>query len=68
MRTTERVVSRGIDLQEVASRVSTELGGSGGGHKIAAGAYIPRGSEERFVIRVNELLGEQHSPESPGHC
>ena len=67
MRTTERVVARGVDLQEVASRVSTELGGSGGGHKIAAGAYIPRGSEARFVIRANELLGEQHSPESPGH-
>lgn len=68
MRTTERVVSRGIDLQDVVNKVSAELGGSGGGHKIAAGAYIPRGSEERFVIRVNELLGEQHSPESPGHC
>lgn len=68
MRTTERVISRGIDLQEVVNKVSSELGGSGGGHKIAAGAYIPRGSEERFVIRVNELLGEQHSPESPGNC
>jgi RecJ-like exonuclease len=67
MRTTERVVSRGVDLQEVVNKVSAEMGGSGGGHKIAAGAYIPRGSEERFVIRVNELLGEQHSPESTGH-
>jgi single-stranded-DNA-specific exonuclease len=67
MRTTERVVSRGVDLQEVVNKVSTELGGSGGGHKIAAGAYIPKGSEERFVIRVNELLGEQHSQESAGH-
>ena len=68
MRTTERVLSRGVDLQEVASKASAELGGSGGGHKIAAGAYIPKGSEERFVIRVNELLGEQHPPESTGHC
>ncbi|MEI6293626.1 MAG: DHH family phosphoesterase, partial [Methanomicrobiales archaeon] len=60
MRTTERVVSLGVDLQDVVNRVSAEMGGSGGGHKIAAGAYIPKGSEERFVIRVNELLGEQH--------
>jgi RecJ-like exonuclease len=67
MRTTERIVARGVDLQAAASTVSAEFGGSGGGHKIAAGAYIPRGSEERFVIRVNELLGEQLSPESPGH-
>jgi single-stranded-DNA-specific exonuclease len=67
MRTTERVVARGIDLQEVVNKVSSEMGGSGGGHKIAAGAYIPKGSEERFVTRVNELLGEQHNPESPGH-
>jgi RecJ-like exonuclease len=67
MRTTERVVSRGVDLQDVVNKVSSEMGGSGGGHKIAAGAYIPKGSEERFVIRVNELLGEQHSPESTGH-
>jgi RecJ-like exonuclease len=67
MRTTERVVSRGVDLQDVVNRVSGELGGSGGGHKIAAGAYIPRGSEERFVKRVNELLGEQHSQKGAGH-
>ena len=67
MRTTERIVARGVDLQAAASTVSAEFGGSGGGHKIAAGAYIPRGSEKRFVIRVNELLGEQLSPESPGH-
>ncbi len=67
MRTTERVVSCGVDLQDVVNRVSMELGGSGGGHKIAAGAYIPRGSEERFVKRVNELLGEQHSPKSASH-
>ena len=67
MRTTERIVARGVDLQAAASTVSAEFGGSGGGHKIAAGAYIPRGSEERFVIRVNELLREQLSPASAGH-
>jgi len=67
MRTTERVVSEGVDLQDVVNRVSEELGGSGGGHKIAAGAYIPRGSEERFVKRVNELLGEQRSQKGSGY-
>ena len=63
MRTTERVVNRGIDLQSIMARAAEETGGAGGGHKIAAGAYIPRESEERFIIRVNELLGEQYAPE-----
>ncbi|HVP93963.1 MAG TPA: DHH family phosphoesterase [Methanoregulaceae archaeon] len=67
MRTTERVVSRGIDLQHIIALAAEETGGAGGGHKIAAGAYIPRASEERFIIRVNELLGEQYAPENSGH-
>jgi single-stranded-DNA-specific exonuclease len=67
MRTTERVVNRGIDLQSIMARAAGETGGAGGGHKIAAGAYIPRDSEERFIIRVNELLGEQYAPEITGH-
>ena len=67
MRTTEKLVNRGIDLQDIMTRVAEETGGAGGGHKIAAGAYIPRDSEERFIIRVNELLGEQYAPENTGH-
>jgi RecJ-like exonuclease len=67
MRTTERVIKRGIDLQDIITRAAVETGGAGGGHKIAAGAYIPRDSEERFIIRVNELLGKQYAPESTGH-
>ncbi len=67
MRTTEKVVNRGIDLQYIMTRAAEETGGAGGGHKIAAGAYIPRESEERFIIRVNELLGEQYAPENTGH-
>jgi len=59
MRTTERVVARGIDLQKALSDASAEYGGGGGGHKIAAGAYIPKTAEEEFVIRVNTILREQ---------
>jgi RecJ-like exonuclease len=68
MRTTERVVERGIDLQKALSDASSEYGGGGGGHKIAAGAYIPKTAEEEFVIRVNRILGEQFAAKSPDHC
>jgi len=67
MRTTERVVEQGIDLQKALSDASAEYGGGGGGHKIAAGAYIPKTAEEEFVYRVNRILGEQFAAAGPGH-
>ena len=59
MRTYEKVLRRGIDLQEVLVKAATEFGGAGGGHNIAAGAYIPKGCEHDFIRRVNELIEEQ---------
>lgn len=67
MRTTERVVERGVDLQQAISDASTEYGGRGGGHRIAAGGYIPRGAEQEFVNRVNRILGEQFGAAGPDH-
>ncbi len=43
-----------IDIGSIMRKVSSELGGSGGGHRMAAGATVPRGSEFEFVKRVNE--------------
>ena len=68
MRTTERVVEKGIDLQQAFSDAANEYGGGGGGHKIAAGAFIPKSAEQEFVIRVNKILGEQFARASPDHC
>jgi len=68
MRTTERVVEKGIDLQQAISDASAEYGGGGGGHKIAAGAYVPKSAEQEFVTRVNKILGEQFACKSPDHC
>jgi single-stranded-DNA-specific exonuclease len=65
MRTNEQVVEKGIDLQQALSDASAEYGGGGGGHKIAAGAYIPRTAEQEFVNRVNRILGEQFAAASP---
>jgi single-stranded-DNA-specific exonuclease len=59
MRTNERVVERGVDLQQALSDASAEYGGGGGGHRIAAGAYIPKTAEKEFLDRVNRILGEQ---------
>lgn len=59
MRTYEKVLRRGVDLQEVLVKACAEFGGAGGGHNIAAGAYIPKACENEFVARVNELVGEQ---------
>jgi RecJ-like exonuclease len=66
MRTTERVVQRGIDLQKAISDASAEYGGGGGGHRIAAGAYIPKTAEEVFVSRVNRILREQSAAAGAG--
>ncbi len=68
MRTIERVVNRGIDLQKALADASAEYGGGGGGHKIAAGAYIPKEAEEEFVERVNRILREQFAPARADHC
>jgi len=67
MRTTERVIARGIDLQQAVSEASAEYGGSGGGHKIAAGAFIPKTAEQEFVNRVNRILGEQFARTGAGN-
>lgn len=67
MRTTERVVAQGIDLQKALADASAEYGGGGGGHKIAAGAYIPKPAEQEFVERVNRILGEQFTAAGTGH-
>lgn len=59
MRTNACSLRRGINLQEVLSCVAGEFGGVGGGHNIAAGAYIPKGCENEFTRRVNELIEKQ---------
>jgi single-stranded-DNA-specific exonuclease len=59
MRTNERMVRRGIDLQKALITACEECGGAGGGHRIAAGAYIPRTAEKEFADHVNRVLEEQ---------
>jgi len=60
-RTTQPIVRAGAHLGQVMRQACEELGSGaeGGGHNIAAGATIPRGSEERFLEIVERLLAKQ---------
>ena len=43
-------------LNEIIGEAASALGGEGGGHKFAAGATIPKGSEQMFINRMEEIL------------
>lgn len=59
MRTNEEMVERGVDLQQAIVNATAEVGGYGGGHRIAAGGYIPKDVEEKFIQCVNQKLEAQ---------
>jgi RecJ-like exonuclease len=48
-----------LDLGVAMKLVASELGGFGGGHKIAAGATIQFEKEKEFLEKVNTLLMQQ---------
>lgn len=68
MRTNEQVVSRGVDLQQALTDAAALVGGAGGGHKIAAGAFIPSGREKEFMDYVNLQLAKQYAQKDTDHC
>ncbi|MFZ2070849.1 MAG: DHH family phosphoesterase [Halobacteriota archaeon] len=49
----------GVDLAKALEKAAKEVGGFGGGHPVAAGAAIPRGSEKKFIARIDRIIGEQ---------
>ena len=58
-RGTKRLVQDGLDLSSVMTDCSREVGGEGGGHDIAAGAFIPKDKEKEFLNKVEEMIEEQ---------
>ena len=60
-RGTRKLVQRGLNLSTVMKEASAQVGGSGGGHDIAAGAVIPRGKEKQFVELANDMVRGQLS-------
>ncbi len=55
----QELVRRGLNLASALSESATCVGGTGGGHDIAAGATIPASSEEEFLRILDMKIGEQ---------
>ena len=55
-RASDELVKKGVNLKIVCSRAAAKVGGHGGGHSGAAGALIPKGSEETFISAADEIL------------
>ena len=61
-RGTRDLVKRGLNLAAVMQEASRALGGEGGGHDVAAGATIPRGSEPEFLRLADKIVAGQLRP------
>ena len=55
----QTLVAQGLDLGSAMKTVGAQLGGFGGGHKIAAGATIAFDKEKEFLEKVDMLLVSQ---------
>src|SRR6266704_2871830 len=58
-RGTRAHIAAGLDLAAALREAASEVSGNGGGHNIASGATIPKGKEDRFLSRVDEIVGRQ---------
>jgi RecJ-like exonuclease len=58
-RATRTLTDRGLDLSFIMKKASEMVGGYGGGHKVAAGATIPKGKEEEFMDIAEDLVSSQ---------
>ena len=58
-RATRPLVEKGINLGKALQDASSNFGGQGGGHDIAAGAMIPYNSKDNFLYLVNDIVESQ---------
>jgi RecJ-like exonuclease len=58
-RATEAMAKAGLDLGNVMMKAAESFEGRGGGHDIAAGAFLPEEKKEDFLVMVDRLVGEQ---------
>ena len=54
----ESLSRRGVDLGLLIKQAAEQVGGSGGGHDVAAGAIIPSQALDKFVKLVDALVGK----------
>ena len=59
VRAPDELVQKGINLKEMMSKLTKDYGGYGGGHAIAAGAFIPKGREKEFIASCENYLKEK---------
>ncbi len=64
-RAPRELVARGLDLAAIMREASKRFGGEGGGHHGAAGATIPRGTEQEFAKAVDALVKAHLSRPGP---
>ena len=55
----QELVRKGLNLGEAISEAAKAVGGAGGGHDIAAGAFIPAGSKNEFLGILDKKIGAQ---------
>jgi RecJ-like exonuclease len=58
-RGTREQVNRGLDLALAVKQASEKVGGTGGGHNIAAGATIGMGKEMDFLDAIEDIIRVQ---------
>ena len=58
-RAARALVEKGLDLSAVMKAASAAVGGTGGGHNVAAGGMIPEGTEERFLEEAERAIKGQ---------
>ena len=60
-RGTQWLIGKGLNLAEACRMAADDIGGYGGGHPIAAGATIPKGKEDAFLEKMDDIIGNQMS-------
>lgn len=53
MRCSRLLGQKGIHLGRTMNKIADSVGGTGGGHFLAAGGYIPLESKEKFLMKLN---------------
>lgn len=53
------LVRKGLNLGKAISEAAKAVGGTGGGHDVAAGAFIPKESKDEFLKILNSKIGMQ---------
>ncbi len=53
------LIRKGLNLGAAIGEAAKAVGGTGGGHDIAAGAFIPREAKEEFLRVLDRVIGGQ---------